>query len=223
MTRGPVPSTSAAPAAAGSRCRGPSRRSVPHGIPPSRALRWGLVAAFAVHDLEELVTAPASSRRSADAARVRWPGAPPQSDAALTPTRPRAAMAVALVGVPVTSAAVRGARSAGGSRAYQAVLAASGLHAVTHLLVSAVARRRTPGVITAPVVVAPFEVWSLVELRRCGVLAPGDLRRAVRTAPALAPVLLMAHALAWAITRGPSCSAAANAGDPRRSRRGARS
>jgi hypothetical protein len=58
------------------------------------------------------------------------------------------------------------------------VLAAFTAHGATHLLQAAVLRGYTPGVVTVPLVIAPYSVWAWRALRRSGLrVAAGTLRR----------------------------------------------
>ena len=87
----------------------------------------------------------------------------------------QAAVAVGLVGTVMAAAAAAGARSGGRSGLYQAVLAGFGWHAVGHLVQAVAMGGYAPGVVTAPVVVAPFSLWAWRRLRTAGV--PADLGR----------------------------------------------
>ncbi|MFJ6672460.1 HXXEE domain-containing protein [Actinosynnema sp. NPDC091369] len=120
----------------------------------SKKVTWGLLAAWVVHDLEELAT------------MARWTRAHKHVP---TTTTPEAAIAIGLVGAVVAAAAADGARTCGKSKLFQTVLTGFGLHAVTHVASSAVCRGYTPGVVTAPIVVAPFSWWALRRLKRAGV------------------------------------------------------
>jgi hypothetical protein len=62
------------------------------------------------------------------------------------------------MGTVVATAAAHGAHTGGRSRLYQAALAGFGLHATTHIGRSVALRRYTPGMVTAPLVVAPFSL-----------------------------------------------------------------
>src|SRR5690606_23767170 len=76
--------------------------------------------------------------------------------------------AIGLMGCVVLAASAEGARTGGRSPLYQAVLAGFGLHTLTHLASAAVLRGYTPGVVTAPLVAAPFTLWARHRLRRAG-------------------------------------------------------
>ncbi len=72
------------------------------------------------------------------------------------------------MGTVMAAAAAAGARSGGRSGFYQAVLAGFGWHAVGHLAQAAAVGGYAPGVVTAPVIVAPFSVWAWRRLRAAG-------------------------------------------------------
>ncbi|WP_158843126.1 HXXEE domain-containing protein [Saccharothrix deserti] len=120
----------------------------------SKKVTWGLLAAWVVHDLEELATMARWTRRHRHVP---------------TTTTPEAAIAIGVVGVVIAAAAADGARTGGRSKLFQSVLAGFGLHAVTHVVSGAVFRGYTPGVVTAPIVVAPFSLWALRQLHRAGI------------------------------------------------------
>ncbi|MBW4720200.1 HXXEE domain-containing protein [Saccharothrix obliqua] len=115
---------------------------------------WGLLAAWVVHDLEELLTMPGWTRRH--------PVVP-------TTTPAQAAIAIGAVGAVVAAASAAGARTGGRSPFFQSVLTGFGLHSITHLAATAAHRGYTPGVATTPIVVIPFSAWALRRLRRAGV------------------------------------------------------
>ncbi|MEV1114791.1 HXXEE domain-containing protein [Actinosynnema sp. NPDC049800] len=119
-----------------------------------KRVTWGLLAAWVVHDLEELATMARWTRE-----RKHVP----------TTTTAEAAIAIGVVGVVIAAAAADGARTCGRSKFFQSALTGFGLHAVVHVASSAVCRGYTPGVLTAPTVVAPFSWWALRRLRRAGI------------------------------------------------------
>lgn len=150
----------------------------------SKKVTWGLLAAWAVHDLEELATMARWTRRQAHVP---------------TTTTPHAAVAIGLVGAVVAAAAADGARTGGRSPFFQAVLTGFGLHAGTHLAGSAVFRGYTPGVLTAPTVVAPFTLWALRQLDRAGIRVKPSPRALIW----FPLVVGGAHAIARSVTCGP--------------------
>ncbi|MEU4762855.1 HXXEE domain-containing protein [Actinosynnema sp. NPDC023794] len=119
-----------------------------------KRVTWGLLAAWVVHDLEELATMARWTR-----GRKHVP----------TTTTTEAAIAIGVVGVVIAAAAADGARTCGRSKFFQSALTGFGLHAVMHVASSALFRGYTPGVLTAPTVVAPFSWWALRRLRRAGI------------------------------------------------------
>jgi Protein of unknown function with HXXEE motif len=160
--------------------------SGPTAVP--RAVTLGLFAAWAVHDLEELLTMAAWTRRQAR----RLPWARPMSQAHVN-------VGIALMGVVVAAGAVAGARSGGRSGFYQAVLAGFGWHAGGHVLSAVALREYTPGLVTAPLLVAPFSLWAWRRLGAAGV--PCDGRQATAWGALLtAASLLVAHTAAAILT-----------------------
>jgi hypothetical protein len=124
-----------------------------------------LFATWLVHDVEEVFTFPATSRLLA--ARLgtdRVVVSPAQS-----------VLAIALMGVLVGAACVRGARTQGKSRLYRAVLAGLEAHVVTHVATSFSFKSYTAGIITAPLVMLPGARVARAQLRRGGSpLLPSD-------------------------------------------------
>lgn len=137
-----------------------------------KSVTYGLLAAWAVHDLEEIAGAAYWSRRVVPRLRRRHPRVPDRvwRTAAVDPTT--MAKAVGLMGVAVAGAAIAGERTGGRSPLFQAAIAGFGLHGVTHLAGSLLARDYTPGVITAPVLVIPYALWARRQLARAGVWRP---------------------------------------------------
>ncbi|NUT48545.1 MAG: HXXEE domain-containing protein [Saccharothrix sp.] len=148
----------------------------------SKKVTWGLLAAWVVHDLEELATMARWTR-----GRKHVP----------TTTTAEAAIAIGVVGLVIAAAAADGARTGGRSRFFQSVLTGFGLHAATHVATGVVTGGYAPGLITAPSVVAPFSWWALRRLKRAGVrVHPSP--RALLWFPA---VVGGAHGIARAVTR----------------------
>lgn len=127
----------------------------------------GLLAAWAVHDLEELATMPSWARGHVPGLRQRYPRVPEQVWRRLESVDGREfATAVAVMGGVVAIAAADGHRTGGRSGFYQAALNGFGLHALVHLGQAAAVRGYTPGVVTSPLVVVPFTLWA--RGRSCG-------------------------------------------------------
>ncbi|WP_433020481.1 HXXEE domain-containing protein [Kribbella sp. CA-294648] len=158
-----------------------------------RGITWGLLAAWIVHDLEELLTMPSWSQEAPEQVRAVLPHAPAAVLDQLPMSRAEATTAIGLTGLVMAAAAASGARTGGRSKFFQASLAGFGLHAGTHLAQSAVLRRYTPGLVTTPLVVIPYSVWARRRLKRSGVpIHPSDARLNLL----LAAVVPAAHAVA---------------------------
>src|SRR5262245_1063598 len=149
---------------------------------------WGLLGAWVVHDLEELLTMAPTSRRIVARLRARYPQVPDGVWERLEVAPAQAAVAVGLVGGVMAAAAAAGGRSGGRSAFYQAVLAGFGWHAVGHLAQAVAVGGYAPGLVTAPAVVAPFSLWAWRRLRAAGVGA--DLGRSSAWGLLLLPVAL---------------------------------
>src|SRR5437879_389712 len=124
------------------------------------AVTWGLLAAWAVHDSEEWVTMGGWLERARPRLRRRFPWVPERVWDRMRVGPGQARVAIAGMGVVMAAAAAAGARSGGRSRFYQAALAGFGLHAGGHVVQAVVSGGYTPGVVTAPLVAAPFSVWA---------------------------------------------------------------
>jgi hypothetical protein len=147
---------------------------------------FGLLAAWAVHDLEEVAAMPGWARGQVPGLRQRYPRVPEQVWRRLESIDGREfAAAVAVMGGVVAIAAADGHRTGGRSGFYQAALNGFGLHALTHMAQAVAVRGYTPGVVTSPLVVVPFTLWARGRLRRAGVLRAARPRD-VATGPALA-------------------------------------
>jgi hypothetical protein len=165
-----------------------------------KQMTWGLLGAWAVHDLEELATMASSSRRIVARLRSRYPNIPGGVWQRLEVSPAHVAVAIGLMGTVMTAAAAAGARSGGRSGFYQAVLAGFGWHAVGHVAQAVAVGGYAPGVVTAPVVAAPFSVWAWRRMRAAGV--PAELGRSSAWAMVLLPVTLgAAHLAAHWLTR----------------------
>lgn len=145
------------------------------------SVTWGLLAAWAIHDAEEMATMGGWLDRARPRLRERFPRVPKPVWDRLRVSPAQARVAIGAMGVVIAAASASGARTGGRSPFYQATLLGFGLHAGGHLAQSALTRGYTPGVVTAPIVVAPFSVWAWRRLRAAGV--PTDMRGSV--APAL--------------------------------------
>ncbi|WP_405057220.1 HXXEE domain-containing protein [Kribbella sp. NBC_01505] len=170
-----------------------------------KRVAWGLLAAWIIHDLEELVTmsrwshqAPAQLAEALDRispvdAQSTSLRAAAAAERALPMSATEAATAIGLTGLAMAAASAAGAATGGRSKFFQASLVGFGLHAGTHIAQSVALRRYTPGLVTTPLVVIPYSVWAWRQLKRAGVpIAPSDRRLNL----ALAAVVPLSHAIA---------------------------
>ncbi|MEV6057235.1 HXXEE domain-containing protein [Streptomyces sp. NPDC052107] len=166
------------------------------------AVTWGLLAAWAVHDTEEVVMVPRWVRTHVPELRKRFPRVPETVWRRLESVDAREfGTAVAAMAVVLAAAAADGHRTGGRSAVYQTALNAFGLHGLVHLAQAAAMRGYTPGSATTPLVVLPFTVWARGRLRRSGVLRsirPRDLAEGLAFAAAAA---VGTHALAQGLPR----------------------
>jgi hypothetical protein len=160
------------------------------------AVTWGLLAAWAVHDLEELATMARWARTARPRLEERFPRVP---WGRLEVSQRHVNVAIGLMGGVMAVAAAQGARTGGRSALFQTALAGFGVHGLMHLAQAAVTRGYTPGVATAPVVVLPFSIWAWRRLRSAGVPTRSG-RAGVAALAALPLVLGGVHALAHALT-----------------------
>src|SRR5690606_19155340 len=156
--------------------------------PVPAAATWGLFAAWALHDAEELITMPGWAERARPRLERALSQVPGKVWDGRSVDRAHTRAAIGLMGCVVLAASAEGARTGGRSPLYQAVLAGFGLHTLTHLASAAVLRGYTPGVVTARVVAAPFTLWARHRLRRAGV--PTASGRSGAAASALFPVVV---------------------------------
>ncbi|RCV52816.1 HXXEE domain-containing protein [Marinitenerispora sediminis] len=164
-------------------------------------MTWGLFAAWAVHDTEELLTMSRWGRSARRRLAARHPEVPEFVWRALDRPQTHVNVAIGLVGAVMAAAAADGARTGGRSGFYQAALLGFGGHAATHLAQAVAVRGYTPGLLTTPLVVVPYSLWAWLRLRRAGVAGAGG--RLGWASAALLPVTLgAAHGIAAAVTRG---------------------
>ena len=118
----------------------------------------GLLLAFVVHDLEEVLTATWWSTHGAD--RLRRTRLPEGVVRATTATStPQMAVATSVVGMGVAGV-VAAALLHGSQRPLRATTLVFAAHGVTHLASAALLRGYTPGAVTAGVVVIPWGMWA---------------------------------------------------------------
>lgn len=148
-----------------------------------------LFAAWAIHDLEELIAFPATASRLADETGADW----------LRISGRQSAVAIGLMGALVGTACVRGAVTNGRSRFYRRTLAGLDLHVWSHVLASVVLRGYTAGAITAVPVMLPGARIAERELAASG----HTLSRADRAAgtPMMVIAALACHGVARAVVR----------------------
>jgi hypothetical protein len=162
------------------------------------AVTWGLFLAWVLHDAEELATMPGWVGRNRARLVAALPWVPARVWDRLDVDRRHVTAAIGLMGGLMLAASARGSQTGGHSVVYQTALTGFGLHAVTHLAQSAVVRGYTPGVVTAPLVAAPFSVWARRQLRQAGVPVTGG---GVAAFAALPVVLGGVHTLAAVLVR----------------------
>lgn len=146
----------------------------------------GLFVAWAVHDVEEVLTASAWSARTVP--RLLAEGWPPALVDGIGTTTPRFAVAAALVGVAVLAAAVQGARTDGQSAFFRAAVLVFGWHGVVHIGQALLVRGYIPGLVTAVVLVVPYAILTWRHLR------PDPVPTRTVAVVAVAAVLLTAAA-----------------------------
>ncbi|MCB5181297.1 HXXEE domain-containing protein [Streptomyces antimicrobicus] len=157
-----------------------TRRPAGRGHATGAAATWGLLAAWAVHDLEELATVRRWARNRVPVLRTRHPAVPEAVWRRLEASGGREfAGAVGVMALIVAAAAADGHRTGGRSAFYQVALNGFGLHGAVHVGQALATRGYTPGVVTSPLLVVPFTLWARGRLRRAGVLRPGRARDAV--------------------------------------------
>jgi hypothetical protein len=157
-----------------------------------RAVALSFPVAFALHDLEELLTAGRWGRTAPERIRRRFPRAPARLVEMAAVTTPQMVVAVGVVGAGVAVTTGSALRDLDGELALlPAALAAYTAHGATHVLQSVVLRSYTPGVATVPLVIAPYSVWAWQALRRVGLTVDrAQMRRHATVGSALAVVLV---------------------------------
>jgi hypothetical protein len=163
---------------------------------------YGLLAAWTVHDLEEVLTFERFTRTAVPRLRERLPTVPERVWRRLESTTPEEfTAAVGIVGVFMAAASAAGQASGGRSKYFQLMLAGFGLHTIGHVVSAVATRGYTPGLVTSPIVAAPFAVWAIRRLKQADVWQPITADDALPgTALALA-VFAGSHALARSLNR----------------------
>src|SRR5215467_9312139 len=190
-----------------------TRRRLPGGGPAgvvSPAVAYGLLIAWAVHDLEEVLAFGPWAQHALPRLRERFPGVPRRAWRAVESVDERQfAVAVGLVGVVMAAAAAAGQVSGGRSRFFQLMLAGFGLHAAGHLAAAAGIRGYVPGVVTASLVAAPFSAWAILRLKAAGVWRPASAGDLILAAALALAVLGGSHALARVLAGDTSAASTA--------------
>ncbi|WP_405752274.1 HXXEE domain-containing protein [Streptomyces sp. NBC_00012] len=166
----------------------------------SKAVTWGLFAAWVANDLEELATMAGWTRAARPVFEERFPRVPETVWQRMELSQRDVGVAIGLMGAVMAAASADGARTGGRSPFFRSVLVGFGVHGVAHLAQSLAYRGYTPGVVTAPTVVIPYSVWAVRRLKAAGVGSGGA--GATAAALALLPVTVVGvHALAHRINR----------------------
>ncbi|MEU7730158.1 HXXEE domain-containing protein [Streptomyces sp. NPDC040724] len=169
---------------------------------PRSAVTLGLLAAWTVHDLEEMATVARWTRTRVPVLRERHPRVPDRVWRSMEAVDgPEFATAVGVMGLIVAAASADGHRTGGRSAFYQASLNGFGLHGLVHLAQAAATRGYTPGVVTSPLLVIPFTLWARGRLRRDGVLRPTRARDVVQGLALAGAATAASHAVARRIRR----------------------
>lgn len=160
------------------------------------AVTFGLLAAWAAHDAEEVAMVPRWTRARVPELREWYPQVPERIWQGLESVDEREfAAAVAVMACVVAAAAADGHRTGGRSAFYQASLNGFGLHGLVHLAQAAAVRGYTPGSVTSPLLVIPFTLWARGRLRRAGVLRPTRPRDVAQGLALAAAATAGAHVL----------------------------
>ncbi|WLQ33201.1 HXXEE domain-containing protein [Streptomyces castrisilvae] len=167
----------------------------------SGAVTWGLLAAWAANDLEEIVTMAGWLRTARPKLKERLPWVPGRVWERTDLSQREVNAAIGLMGGIVAAAAADGARTGGRSPFFRTVLAGFGLHGVAHIAQSAAYGGYTPGVATSPTVVIPYSLWALRRLRAAGIGAGGG--RAAATGLMFLPVAVAGVHAAARVLAGP--------------------
>jgi hypothetical protein len=178
-----------------------------HGV--GAGVTFGLLAAWAANDVEELATMGRWTSTRVPELRERFPRVPERIWQRMGSVDGREfAVAVAAVAVVVAAAAADGQRTGGRSAFYQTALNGFGLHGLVHMAQAGAVRGYTPGSVTSPLVVVPFTLWARGRLRRAGVLRPTGPRQVAQSLAFAGAAATGAHALArWVVRQKPGSRA----------------
>ncbi|MGW1915235.1 HXXEE domain-containing protein [Streptomyces sp. NPDC002076] len=166
------------------------------------AVTWGLLAAWAAHDTEEVVMVPRWVRTQVPELRKRFPRMPETVWRRLESVDGREfTTAVGAMAVVLAAACADGHRTGGRSAVYQTALNAFGVHGLVHLAQAAAIRGYTPGSATTPLVVLPFTLWARGRLRRSGALRPTRARHLAEGLAFAAAATVVTHTVAQGVLR----------------------
>lgn len=149
----------------------------------------GLFAAWALHDAEEWVTMPATSRKVLARLPDGLPVPAELREHGLSPAHVR--WSIIATGAVVLAAAFDGARTGGRSTFFRGTLLAYGMHGYSHLAGAVALRGYATGVATTPFLVLPYWWAARRVFARHGIR---DDRASAITALATGPLLVGIHA-----------------------------
>ncbi|OKI07193.1 hypothetical protein A6A06_36460 [Streptomyces sp. CB02923] len=168
----------------------------------SPAVTFGLLAAWALHDAEEVAFGPRWIRARLPELRKRFPGAPERLWKALEGVDQREfTVAVGAMAVIVAAASAQGHRTGGRSAFFQGAVDGFGLHGLVHLAQAAAVRGYTPGSVTSPLIVVPYALWARGRLRHAGRLRPADVRGTVSGLAVAGAATALSHFVARRLLR----------------------
>ncbi|MFH8408128.1 HXXEE domain-containing protein [Streptomyces sp. NPDC018019] len=171
-----------------------------HDLSP--AVTFGLLAAWALHDAEEVACGPRWIQSRLPELRKRFPGAPERLWRALEGVDQREfTVAVGAMAVIVAAASAHGYRTGGRSAFFQGAVDGFGLHGLVHLAQAAAVRGYTPGSATSPFIVVPYALWARGRLRRAGRLRPTDARSVAGGLAVAGAATVLSHAVARRLVR----------------------
>lgn len=195
-------------------------RNTGAGVGP--AVTWGLFAAWAVHDAEELATMARWIERARPGLQERFPRVPAEVWERIEISQREVNVAIGAMAGVVAAASAAGARTGGRSGFFQAAMVGFGLHGALHLAQAALYRGYTPGVLTSPTVVIPYSLWAVRRLRAAGVEV-ATARSAASGLVYLPVAVAGVHALAGKVRKAQRTGSSLNTRNARRSRKAGRS
>lgn len=158
----------------------------------TKAMIWGLLGVWILHDAEEWLTFAQFAHENSTVVGDCAPS--------VRRLEVHQRTAISTMGVMVAALTWHGHRTNGASPAFQSAVAGFGLHGVGHLAMSAVIGGYTPGVATSPTLVIPYAAAAWRALGTKGVR--GRTTTTVGRAPAMvAGALAVAHLTGWLAAR----------------------